>query len=216
MAISRDKFQYYDKKWLQRENGKWYYKDRRLNLVASIDFAASINKRSDYTVIVVIGIDRDNNIYVLEVDRFKTDRISESFQHILDTYKRWDYNRLIAETSVAQNVIVQELRNQYIKPMGLYLSITETKPNRHQGTKEERMAMILEPRYDNQAVWHYQGGNCQILEEELVQRHPPHDDCKDALATAIQFAVPPAGLAERSSSRSQPLTYNSRFGGIAG
>ena len=40
-------------------------------------------------------------------------------------------------------------------------------------------------------MWHYKGGNCQTLEEELVMSHPPHDDCKDALANAVDLAVIP-------------------------
>jgi hypothetical protein len=51
--------------------------------------------------------------------------------------------------------------------------------------------LVLEPKYDNQQVWHYKGGNCQPLEEELTQRHPPHDDIKDALANAIAISIVP-------------------------
>jgi len=37
--INRDKFQYYDKKYLSRNAGHWFFKDRRLNVYAAIDFA---------------------------------------------------------------------------------------------------------------------------------------------------------------------------------
>src|SRR5690606_13501181 len=58
--IDRHKFQYYDQKFLKRQSGSWYYKRNRLNVYASIDFAFSLKKRSDYSAIVVIGIDADN------------------------------------------------------------------------------------------------------------------------------------------------------------
>ena len=58
-------------------------------------------------------------------------------------------------------------------------------------TKEERMNAILEPRYSNSQIWHYRGGNCQILEEELILNHPPHDDVKDCLSQVIGICVAP-------------------------
>lgn len=214
-AISKSRFQYYDRRYLTKEMGKWYYKDRRLNIVAAIDFGASISKRSDFTAIVIVGVDRDNNYYVLEVDRFKTDRIVDVFEHITTTHRKWEYQRLVAETTAAQNVVVQELKNQYIKPMGMLLSIIEVKPTRHQGSKQDRLSAILEPKYDNQMVWHYEGGNCEILEEELISRFPQHDDCKDALASAIEHCVVPSQQSgRRSSSSANQIKYHPRFGGV--
>ncbi len=66
----------------------------------------------------------------------------------------------------------------------------EFRPTRSLGDKYERVAAVLEPKYDNMQIWHYKGGNCQSLEEELVMAHPPHDDIKDALANAISIAFP--------------------------
>ena len=97
----------------------------------------------------------------------------------------------------------------------MFLSIVPIKPTRHDGTKEERLAAILEPKYDNFAVWHYKGGNCQVLEDELIMSHPPHDDCMDALATAIEISVPPVGRMAKDRMRSAGnVVYNTRFGGI--
>ena len=212
-GIDRGQFQYYDPKFLKRNSGYWYYKDRRLNLSASIDFAYSLRKGADYSAIVVVGADHENNIYVLDVDRFKTNKISEYFKHILDLHVKWDFRKIRAEVSVAQAAIVQELKNNYIRPQGLALSVEEHRPTRHQGSKEERMAAILEPRYSNGNVWHYRGGNCQTLEDELVLAFPPHDDVKDALASAIEIAIPP--MATRMTQRRENVIYHSRFGGVA-
>lgn len=212
--IDYDKFQYYDKNLLSQDNGHWYYNGRRLNLIASIDFAYSTRKRADYTALVVVGVDYDNNLYVLDIDRFKTTEISEYFKHILHSVNRWDYRKLRAETSVAQKAIVQSLKHDYIAPHGLALAVDEVKPTRHQGSKEERMEAILIPRYANHQVYHYKGGNCQLLEEELVTNNPPHDDIKDALATAIEGAVKPMKTYRRRS-KDNVVQFNSRFGGRA-
>lgn len=216
-SIPRESFQYYDRNHLTRSNGFWYYKNRRLNVFASIDFAFSLAKSADYTSIVVVGVDGDNNYYVLDIDRFRTKLISEYFDRILRLHQKWDFRKLRAEVTVAQSVIVEDLKQNYIRKHGLALAIDAFRPNRHMGNKEERIEAILQPRYANQQVWHYAGGNCQTLEEELVLQNPPHDDVKDALASAIEIAVPPSRMSSMPTGamRSNQNQYgSSRFGGI--
>lgn len=211
--VDRSKFQYYEKSHLKCENGDWFISGRKLNVYAAIDFAFSRSKKADSTAIVVIGIDSESSIYVLDIDRFKTDRILEYFNHLLELHSKWGFRKMRAEVTVAQQAIVRELKEAYIKPRGLYISIDEHRPQKQDGNKEERMAAILEPKYDNLQVWHYKGGNSQILEEELVMRRPPHDDVKDALANAIEIAVPPRRYQHQSAGSN--VVYNSRFGGVA-
>lgn len=216
MRIARDKFQYYDRTFLSQNGSTWFYNGRKLNIFASIDFAYTLSKRSDYTAIVVVGIDSDNNIYILDISRFKSDRIKDYFDEIVKVHSKWDFHKIAAEVTAAQNAIVEELKSSYIKPHGLYLSVVPIKPTRHQGTKEERLAAILEPKYDNNAVWHYKGGNCQVLEDELISTHPPHDDCMDALATAIEISVAPTGRLDRDrNNRMGNVIYNRKFGGVS-
>jgi hypothetical protein len=125
---------------------------------------------------------------------------------------KWGFRKLRAETTAAQKVIVRDLKNEYIRPNSLALSVDEHNPTRHGGTKEERMDAALQPRYDNLTIWHYKGGLCQTLEEELMLAHPPHDDIKDALMCAIDIAIPP----KRSTKQRKQgnVIYNSRFGGV--
>jgi len=211
--IGSDKFQYYDKKFLTQSDGYWTYKSKRLNVFASVDFAFSLRKGSDYSAIVVIGIDSDRDIYVLDIDRFKTDKINEYFAHILRAYNKWGFRKLRAEVSVAQKVIVKSLK-ELIYEHGLKVSVDEYRPNRHEGSKEERMAATLDPRYEDMKMWHYRGGLIQSLEEELVVDNPPHDDIKDALTAAIDVAVAPS-VSGWSKKRESNVSYHPRWGGVA-
>lgn len=217
LRIGRDKFQYFEPKLLTQDQGTWFYKDRKLNVFASVDFAYSTGKRSDYTAIAVVGVDRENMVYVLEIDRFKTERIPDYFEHIFQLHKKWGFRKLGAEVTAAQKAIVRELKEGYIRPYGLYLSIEEMSPTRHQGSKEERIAAILEPKYDNLAIWHYKGGYCQTLEDELISNHPPHDDCMDALSAAISISVAPTGMLGRDRHRTTRgnVVFDRRFGGVS-
>ena len=105
------------------------------------------------------------------------------------------------------------MRNDYIVPNGLVLSIDEYRPSRHEGTKEERINATLGPRYDNLQVWHYKGGNCQVLEEDLSLQHPPHDDLMDALTAAVDVAKPPGRKGWHNKKKSN-VVYHAKFGGL--
>jgi phage terminase large subunit-like protein len=215
LRIGRDKFQYYEPKFLTNSEGTWFYRERKLNVFASVDFAYSTKKRADYTAISVVGVDREHNTYVLEIDRFKTEKISDYYEHIFNLYAKWGFRKLGAEVTAAQKAIVRELKDGYIRPNGLYLSIQEIAPTRHQGSKEERIAAILEPRYDNLQMWHYKGGYCQSLEDELIAQNPPHDDCMDSLAAALSISVAPSGVLARDRKKDQGnVIFHERFGGV--
>lgn len=216
--IKRDLFQYYDPNWLARRDGKWMFKGNRLNVFAAIDFAYSLGIKADSSALVVVGVDAERNYYVLDIDRFKTKNISEYFNRILKAYEKWGFRQMRAEVSVAQTVIVTDLKENYIKPLGISLSIDEFRPSRLQGSKDERILGILEPKYANRQIWHYPGGYIQMLEEELIFANPAHDDIKDALASAIDFAQGKAPLNSyhRPNVDSAPrIQYHSRFGGVA-
>lgn len=212
--VSRDKFQYYDRKHLNQRGGYWYFKERRLNVYAAIDFAFSLSKAADNSAIVVIGIDSEGMIYLLDIDVFKTDRISEYFKRLSQLHSKWEFTKLRAETTVAQTVIVRDLKDR-LREEGLSLVIDEYRPSRKEGTKEERIASVLEHRYDNNEIWHYKGGYVEVLEEELVLARPPHDDVKDSLASAISIAVKPKGSKGREQNLRLNNIYSSRFGGVS-
>lgn len=213
--IQRDLFQYYDAQYLSRRDGRWYFKGQRLNVVAAVDFAYTTGKRSDSSSIVVVGVDGVNNYYILEIDRFKTEKISEYFNRILKLFEKWGFRKIRAEVSLAQSVIVKDIKENYIKPLGLSLTVDEYRPSRWQGSKEERILSTLEPRYANHQIWHYVGGNCQALEEELIFSNPAHDDIKDALASAIDFAVAPLDLFKfQKDTKESMYDYHSKFGGV--
>ena len=190
-----------------------------MNVFASIDFAFSMRKEADSTSIVVVGVDGNSNYYILDIDRFKTPLISEYFRHILSLHQKWDFRKIRAEVTVAQEAIVKSIKEDYIRPHGLSLSVEEYRPTRALGNKEERINAILQPKYNNKQIWHYHGGFCQILEEELTMQNPAHDDVKDALASAIDICIPPSGSSMLSWSLGSQEKRNSmshnRFGGLA-
>lgn len=213
--ISRDKFQYYNPRSLRKDGSRWSYNGKKLNVYAAVDFAFSLSRAADFTAIVVIGIDCDSNVYLLDIDRFKSDKTIEYFKHIKDLHAKWRFNKLRAEVTVAQKVIVNGIKD-YVKKDGLTLSVEEYRPTKTEGSKEERIAAALEHRYDNLEMWHLEGGWTSVLEEELVLARPAHDDIKDALASAVSIAIPPSrSSANKVKDFLFSTSTNSRFGGVS-
>lgn len=210
--IPSDLFQQYDKRFLTNSFGVWYFGRTALHIYAAIDFAFSLSSKADYTALVVIGINSDGHIYLLDINRFRSNRITDYFDAILEANSKWGFRKLRAEVTVAQEAIVEELKDR-IRRQGLALSIDKYRPSRTEGTKEERIHSILAPRYENHSIWHFNGGHCSDLEEELKQERPKHDDLKDALASAVSIAIPPAKRRNTTEMTSNVITH-SRFGGV--
>ncbi|HEY9500440.1 MAG TPA: hypothetical protein VIR01_02280, partial [Pyrinomonadaceae bacterium] len=212
-GIRRDRFQYYERNSVRTEYGNVFVRGKKVNVFAAVDFAFSLASKADFTAIVVVGLDEDGNIYVLEARRFKTDKLSDYFENIRELHVKWGFRKLRAEVTAAQVVIVREIKDQYFKPYGLAISIDEFRPSRQEGSKEERINAILQPRYENMTIWHYRGGETQSLEDELVAAHPAHDDLKDALAAAIDVSIPPRGMGRRKLENN--VIYHTRWGGVS-
>lgn len=214
VRIGTDKFQYYDRKHVNYDSGRWCFRDEPLNIYAGMDFAYSLKRKADYTSLAVVGVTSKHHYYVLDIMRFKTDRISEYFDAILQAYNKWGFRKIRCEVTAAQQVIVRDLKDNYIVPNGLSLVVDEFRPSRNEGSKEERTAATLEPKYDNLQMWHYKGGEILALEEELSMAKPPHDDVKDALTAAVDICIPPRGGRVSNNIKSNVI-YNSRFGGVS-
>ncbi len=211
--LDASRFQYYDPVHLKYESGSWFMKGKRLNVYAAIDFAFSISKKADYTAIAVVGIDSDGFIYVLELDRFRTDKIAEYYDRVISLHSKWEFTKLRAEVSVAQVIIANDLKDR-IRKEGMSLSIDTFRPTSKLGSKEERIAAVLEPRYESMTIFHCRGGHTPALEEELLLARPQHDDLKDSLAAAVEIAKAPSSRSNQER-RNNVIQFSKRFGGVS-
>jgi phage terminase large subunit-like protein len=213
-SIDRSRFQYYDKEKLNSVNGDWYIGDEPISVFAAMDFAYTIGTKSDFTVIAVIGVDEQNNYYILDIDRFKTNKISTMYERVEVCYRKWRFRRIRCEVVAAQGLIVQQFKD-YMRTQRMMFSIDEYHPPRGM-KKEERILAILEPRYQNGQIYHYKGGNCSILEEELIMTNSEHDDVKDAVASCVEICKAPVSQRRfGKKSSGNVIQFHGRFGGVA-
>lgn len=204
----KSNFIYYEKEQLQEQGGKWCIGGKKLNLFAAIDFAYSLSDSADSSCIAVVGETADKLYYIVEIDRFKTDRIQDYFDHVLRLHSKYGFRKLRGEATVAQSVIVKYLKDK-LATAGRPLQIEEYKPIRD---KDERMDAVLRPLYEDGRLFHYKGGNCELLENELMSAKPEHDDIKNAVADAIEIATPPFEVFTQAFKRLHTKHYGA-FGG---
>lgn len=203
-----EEFQYYDKSKLKKTWNGWEYSGNKLNIYAAIDFAATMSKKSDYTAIVVAGIDEQHNIFILDISRFKTDKISVMQEELQKLYSKWNWIRLRAEATAQQNLVVEQIKDSN-RQKGIFYNIDKVKPTTE---KQIRIMSVLEPRYAAGTIFHFMGGLCETLEEEIQSTKPPHDDVSDALASCVEICIPPKR--KKRNTNITPINYHPRYGGI--
>lgn len=212
--LDRSRFQYLNPEFLISEKGVWKYKRKRLRLFAAADLAFTVTSSADYTAIVVIGVDEDGYIYVLDATRFKTDKYDQYYDKVMQLHDKWRFKKMLIETNAGGSLVAGYLKDE-IRKEGGSLIIDQKASTKQQGSKEERIAAILEPRYENMSVYHFKGGMINILEEELIMVKPRNDDMKDALAAAVSISRPPAKTDKYGDEDNKILTHP-RFGGVIG
>lgn len=209
--VSRDCFQFYDPKYVIFKDGQFSFNGRRLRLFAAMDVAWTVNKGSDYTALTVIGVDADWNIYVLALERFKTQDFDTYYEHVAALHAQWGFRKLYIESNAGGQFVASEVKRR-IKQNGGTLIVDTKASTGNEGKKEEKHNAVLIPRVKNGQVFFAKGGLTQVAIEEIVLERPPHDDLKDVLTWAISQAQAPVRQ-EVVENKVVPFRYHSRFGG---
>jgi hypothetical protein len=214
--INRSHFQYMEPKHLEKTDFGWEYAGEKLKLVAAMDLAFSTkSKKRDYTAIAVVGMDKHGKVYVLDLDRFQTDKFEVFYERAIQMYSHWGFRELYVETNNGGGLVAEHIKTQVRKEGGSLEVKGQPAPN--DKSKDYRVLQILEPRYRNGDVLHNKIGLIRQLEEELRQPRPKNDDLKDAVAFAVGEIKKPlgSGIAQKKKRLTEALR-GSRFGGRRG
>jgi hypothetical protein len=209
--IARDLFKYYSKEATSYDYGTWSIDNNPLYVYAAIDLAATIRDTSDYTSFAVGGIDSLGNRYVLDLDRIRTDKSSPILTKTVALYEKFGFKALRIEAVGGFRLVAQDLAEQ-LYDLGIRIPIDLYVPP-NKDAKIVRVNNILEPLYQSGSIYHYRGGHCQIMEEELVSVNPSHDDLKDAWSMCVDLMKTPRTKHRRSNKTA--TLYHPRFGGVA-
>ena len=173
--IKRSMIKYYDK---APEN---------LEIFTCIDPAISQRTTADYTGMVTVGIDWENNWYVLEARRGKW-TVGEMIEEIFSAYDRLHPTTMSIEVIGQAQALLEPIHNEEEK-RNLFLPLTEIKA-RPPLQKERRIRATLQPRFENGKIFIKK--SMSDLEEELI--HFPkskHNDLIDSMADVTEIGFAP-------------------------
>jgi len=175
-----------------------------VNIYVGVDPATDSQRRdADYSVLMVIAVDLNNNVYVLEYIRKRGIPVlgipGEGKLGIVDymfqlTEKYKPHLFVVEDTSMSKPVF-QSLRAEMRRRNNFQIRFKEEKPGTRM-SKRDRIQEILAQRFAIGQIHikkdHYD------LNREIITFGPrmAHDDTIDALAYACKFASPPLGITE--------------------
>ena len=177
-------------------------KEKPINVFAGVDPATdSQRSTSDFSVIMVVGIDEDNNCYVLDYIRKRglpvLGILGEDTMGIVDymfqVQENYNPNLFVIEDTTMSRPIFQSLRSEMRRRNDFSVKFKEEKPGTRQ-SKLDRIQGILAQRFAIGTV-HIKKSHFD-LEHEVLTFGPrmAHDDTIDALAYACKYASPPKNL----------------------
>lgn len=187
--IKSEWFRYYTKETLTEFNEEGNYQDyvyiqtqdgavrlEDLKIYTTVDLATSTKESADYTVVTTIGVDKDNNIYVLDLIR-KRIEAPDIVKLLEQVYEKWNPVSIGVESAGFQLALIQIIRRQTTLPI-VKLKADKDKLSRALPLSAKMEAgMVFFP---NDALWY-----SDLEKELLVFPSGDHDDQVDSLAYGI-------------------------------
>jgi predicted phage terminase large subunit-like protein len=156
-----------------------------VDVYCGVDPASSLSARADFFVVATIGVDHDNNKYIIDIYR---NRISPAEQPkiLIDAYKKYRPRRMKVETVGYQEALRVAVRD-LMREENLYIPGLESgvKPR---NSKSERL-MSLVPLFAKKQFY-FRPQDIEPQQEFLSYPKGKHDDVMDAVWTALDGHKP--------------------------
>jgi hypothetical protein len=176
-----------------------------VNVFAGVDPATDSTRRdSDFSVILFVAVDSDNNIYILEYLRYRSIPVlgipGDNKKGIVDYI--FDYNKIykpnlytIEDTSMSKPVF-QAINAEMRRRNDFTIKYTAEKPGNRM-SKRDRIQEIMAQRFAVGSV--HIKKSMYDLQHEILTFGPRmgHDDTIDALAYACKYANPPNSVKQK-------------------
>jgi len=176
-----------------------------VNVFAGVDPATDSTRRdSDFSVILFVAVDVDNNVYVLDYLRYRSIPVlgipGDAKKGIVDYI--FDYNEIykpslytIEDTTMSKPVF-QAINAEMRRRNDFTVKYTAEKPGNRM-SKRDRIQEIMAQRFAIGSV--HIKKSMYDLQHEILTFGPRmgHDDTIDALAYACKYANPPKSIKQR-------------------
>ena len=164
--------------WVREATEKWDESKIPVGIrtYLGVDLAAGKGKESDFFAIVVIGIDKNENVYILDTYRDKL-TMSNQLSKIFEFDYKYNPVKIGIESVAGQKIVTDEWRETTDLPIVPMKSSWVN--DRH--TRVQRLSVLFETGRITLSKRHH------ILIDELLSfPRGQHDDCLDALCFAYQ------------------------------
>ena len=156
-----------------------------VEIYCGVDPASSLSITADYFVICTVGIDNDNNKYIVDIYRHRVSP-AEQPQLLIDVYKKYRPRRMKIETTGYQEALRASVRDIMHKE-GIYIPGLEkgVKPR----TRKSERLLSLVPMFAKKQVY-FRPEDISAQKEFLSYPKGKHDDVMDAMWTSLEGARP--------------------------
>tara|TARA_R110002074_G_scaffold221702_2_gene392410 strand:- start:479 stop:1981 length:1503 start_codon:yes stop_codon:yes gene_type:complete len=152
---------------------------------SGVDPASSLSMKADFFVIATLGIDNENNVYVLNIVRTKLDP-AEQPDAIIKQFKKYKPRRMKIETVAYQEALRSAVRKQMTE-QNLYIPGLE-KGVKPRNRKSERLLSLVPLLAKKQ--FYFRPQDIEAQSEFLSYPRGKHDDVMDAVWTALDGSRP--------------------------
>ena len=179
------------------------------NIYVGVDPATDSQRReADFSVLLALAVDLNNNIYILEYIRKRgipvlaipgTDK-KGIVDYIFDLTKLYHPSLFVIEDTAMSRPVFQSLISEMRRRNNFDVRFKEEKPGTRT-SKRDRIQEVLAQRFAIGQI--HLKKEMYDLEREIITFGPrmSHDDTIDALAYACKFANPPVGISENKEQR---------------
>ena len=175
-----------------------------VNVFAGVDPATDSARRdSDFSVILVVGVDVDNNVYILDYLRRRSlpvlgipgDAKKGIVDHMFDYNKIYHPSLFVVEDTTMSKPVFQSLIAEMRRTNDFSVKYVAEKPGNRM-SKRDRIQEIMAQRLAIGSV--HLKKDMYDLQREIITFGPRmgHDDTIDALAYACKYAYPLKGITE--------------------
>jgi len=173
-----------------------------LNVFTGVDPATDSTRRdSDFSVLLTVGVDPDNNVYVLDYVRKRSlavlgipgDGKKGIVDHMFQLNNVFHPSLFTVEDTTMSKPVFQALMAEMRRRNDFSVKYVAEKPGNRM-SKRDRIQEILAQRFSIGSV--HLKKDMYDLQREIITFGPRmgHDDTIDALAYACKFAHPPKGV----------------------
>lgn len=207
--FSEKYLKYHDYDYTIDDEGQHFLTDGKdkqipVNIFMGVDPASSIRKTADYSVIMPIAVDKENNRYVLPYYRKRATpmKLAES---IIQYFKMYKPSKVRIESVGYQEMLREYLRTR-CEEENIFISGLEIKeaPRTSKSSRLETM----EP-YFAQGKMHMKKDMLELKDELLLYPRGKHDDLLDGMYYAMKGMYKPSHEEKAQTKKSESFKRNS-------